>query len=149
MFKKVMMMVVMMMVMVVMTCTMVQARPSYYCDTPEGREERRQMSILETKYWFSEALYEEEEFSDEKVELVYDEETNLYTLTASWKINNSKDSVGMCAVYFDDDYEIGDIKNAYMYINGKLAMTQKGEDDVEWTEYGQGYKEALGYEEEE
>lgn len=146
MFKKVMMMVVMMMVMVVMTCTVVQARPSYYCDTPEGREERRQISMLQLKYDLSEALYEEENFDDEHVEVVYDEQSNLYIVTVSWKMNNGVDSVGMCYKFTDDDYEIGAVKYGCMYINGQLAMTQTGEEDedVHFTEYGEQYADSLG-----
>ena len=149
MFKKVFTMMVVTMVMMVVCATTVCAQPTYYWDTPQGRAERRQISMLEMKYDMTEGLYEEDNFSDEKVSVSYNEETGLYEITASWRMNDGADSVGMNILLYDDDYEIGDVKYGCIYINGQLAMVQKGEDDIQFTEYGQGYKEALGYEEEE
>ena len=139
MFKKFFVMVVVVMIMA-MSSTSVLAMPTYYCDTPEGREQRRALSILQLKYDFAEVIYEEEEFYDGIVEVVFDENTNLYTLTATWTINK-ENSVEMCYTFFDDDYEIGSTRTGYLWINGESAATQIGESDPVWSEYGQQFEE--------
>ncbi len=125
---------------IMLSSTSVFAKATWYSDTPEGRMQRRNLSILQLEYDMTEALYEKEDYYDEKVTVKYDEDTNTYTLSASWSINRV-DSVGMCYTFEDDDYEIGAIKRGYVYINNQLVATQYGEDETVWTEYGEQYKD--------